>query len=359
MSIKPSYMSNRALLWRHNRDRWALPSRPRSFVRLSNTQRSKTGCPTWRVGEHPSCETAPVPMCFTEEALEELLRTVGSRPPETGAKAFGPKDALGIDLVEFDDSGSSRAGGAIYAPDVIWSDERRAFHLSRPDDEVRLWTGDIHSHPGWLGRPSGRAGRGLGDLGYVEEVFASDETAEWFLLPILTGTGTDEVVIHPWVCRRGEPLSLYIAELQICEVSEFPEREFNPQWIVTVELSGQDGEDVDGDENDDEEPERDDGKAAPLELAGWCRRERCERGAAAPSMVSALLLVALIMAVLAFGAALFSAGLSVGLAVERGSFSDAEATPSRRHQHAIEPRAVHVRRPETVEKLDYGVLNAP
>jgi hypothetical protein len=59
-----------------------------------------------------------------------------------------------------------------------------------------------------------------------------NEWMEWFLLPILTGTGTDEVVIHPWVCRRGRvlPVEMMIADLQVCSVARFPKRICNPEW---------------------------------------------------------------------------------------------------------------------------------
>jgi hypothetical protein len=96
---------------------------------------------------------------------------------------------------------------------------------------MRLWTGDIHSHPGGLGRPSQKDGKGTGDLGYVEEVFAQNEAMLWFAVPILTNTGKDrEVSLHPWLCRRGQPLDLYWADLKVCGTEFFPPRQFNPDW---------------------------------------------------------------------------------------------------------------------------------
>ena len=71
-----------------------------------------------------------------------------------------------------------------------------------PSRETRLWTGDVHRHPGRFGLPSGRSGKALGDEGYVDEVFEQNETMQWFLLPILTQTGNDEIVIHPWLRHR-------------------------------------------------------------------------------------------------------------------------------------------------------------
>jgi molybdopterin/thiamine biosynthesis adenylyltransferase len=182
--------------------------------------------------DHRDVPRAQFPMCFTREALEDLLRSVGMRYPETGAKGFGPKDRMGFDVVEFDQAGSASAHGAMYAPDVAWSEARRLHHMDQPDDRMRLWTGDVHSHPGYSGRPSASVGRGLGDLGYAERVFEENEWMEWFLMPILTGTGTREVTIHPWVIHRDAPHRPMIASsVELCSPEQFPERTFNRSWL--------------------------------------------------------------------------------------------------------------------------------
>jgi molybdopterin/thiamine biosynthesis adenylyltransferase len=183
-----------------------------------------------RVGEHPDYPKAPFAMCFTREALCALVDSVGVRPPESGAMGFSPADHMGFDLVEFSSSGSANSGGAVYRPDSEWGLSRCQHHQNQPVEAMRLWSGDLHSHPGGMGHPSGKSGRALGDLGYVEEVFEMTEWMEWFFIPILTGTGTDDVTIHPWVCRRGRPVELMIADLQVCSASRFPKRVFNADW---------------------------------------------------------------------------------------------------------------------------------
>lgn len=183
-------------------------------------------------------------MCFTPAALDQLLQTVGTKPPETGAKGFGPVDRIGFDLVEFDESGSAAASAAVYSPDAKWGGERQKFHLDQADSNMRLWTGDLHSHPGNFGRPSQKSGTGLGDLGYVEQVFNENEAMRWFLMPILTGSGDEEVTIHPWVVERsqnGDAPKVYLAELRVCDVSEFPARQFNPAWEASVAAQTSEG----------------------------------------------------------------------------------------------------------------------
>ncbi len=187
--------------------------------------------PRWRAALHENYPSAPFDVCFTPEALETVLRTVGSMRPETGAKGFGPVECLGFDVIEFDHAGSRDAGNGVYRPDVGWGNARCEHHLQQVGSETRLWTGDIHSHPGGGGLPSKRVGRGLGDLGYVELIFEENPTMLWFLLPILTGMGGEygEVVIHPWVCKRDG--GLMTANLRVCDIAEFPRREFNPEWL--------------------------------------------------------------------------------------------------------------------------------
>lgn len=188
-----------------------------------------------RIGDHPDYPRAPFPMCFTRSALCALIDSVGTLPPESGAMGFSPKDAMGFDVIEFDAGGSDDSGGAVYRPDVSWSNKRCEHHQGQPDAAFRLWTGHIHSHPGGFGSPSGKSGRAMGDLGYVEETFEMNEWMEWFFVPILTGTGTDEVTIHPWVCRRGNPVKLMIADLQVTVPGRFPKRPFNSEWEDRME----------------------------------------------------------------------------------------------------------------------------
>lgn len=179
----------------------------------------------------PTVPAASFPMCFTPAAIAELRRTVGSRPPESGAKGFARADKFGFDVVEFDYRGSGVTSGDVYSPDTHWGDKRCEHWLNQPEGRQRLWTGDMHSHPGGFRRPSPGIGRGLGDLGYVAEVFAQNPWMEYFLLPILTDTDPgSECNITPWVIHRAEPNRPLLAELRICSVDEFPERIFNPDW---------------------------------------------------------------------------------------------------------------------------------
>ena len=206
----------------------------------------KDGRIIWKLkgpDDYPHVRVAPFPMCFTQEALDELMSSVGRRLPETGAKGFSPIDGVGFDVVEYDVRGSAKASGSVYSPDVSWGIERQEFHLNA--ENMRGWSGDIHSHPygEWSGRPSSSAsGSAKGDLGYVRAVFEMNESMQYFLLPIIThgpmvlrsGSTVTGAWLHSWVIERGREDEPMIACVKVCEASEFPTRIFNPEWEAAL-----------------------------------------------------------------------------------------------------------------------------
>lgn len=193
------------------------------------------GVPEWRTEHHPDAERSPIPVCFTPDALEAMLTTVGSLPPETGGKGFGPPDRFGIDVFEFDQAGSAGASGAVYSPDVRWGEERRIHHLNLPDDHMRLWTCDAHSHPGGYGRLSRKSGEGLGDLGYIQAILKLNVAVKYWMAPVLTFEESGQVVIHPWVVDRDRSHEPMIAEFVVCQARDFPEREYDAAWLASLE----------------------------------------------------------------------------------------------------------------------------
>ena len=205
------------------------------------------------VNTHPDYKTkCDFDMCFSEEALSEIVRTVGQKTPETGAKGFSPilsedPDApykIGFDIVEFDEKGSQEASSSMYQPNEEWGTERVNFHLDA--DDMRLWAGDIHSHPGSFGYPSRESGDGIGDLGYVRKVFINFPYLRFFLLPIIT-LEAGRIVIHPWVIDRTRPGVPLIANVRVCPPSEFPE--IKPDYSALEDL-----EELNDDFVEDEDP---------------------------------------------------------------------------------------------------------
>ena len=181
-----------------------------------------------------SVELAPVTLYLTSEVLEAIGSTVGSKPPETGAKLFGPSALAGADVLEFDVRGSARAGQAVYTPDSEWGDKRLAYWLLRPDADQRLWTGDVHSHPNGYGLPSSEVGEGLGDLGYARAVLEAVEWMEHFFFPIITGALSGEPHLWPWVMTRDRLGEAQYAQVVVGDVSDFPPRQFRSSWSTAV-----------------------------------------------------------------------------------------------------------------------------
>jgi len=181
------------------------------------------------VQKYPFEKSSDFEMCFSPEALNNLLKTVGSRRPETGAKGFSPiissdpnsnDSRIGFDIIEFDERGSRKASHSMYSPDQEWGTERVEHYFDA--EELRIWTGDIHSHPGKGGYPSPESGDGLGDLGYVRKVFDNHQYLDFFLLPIITIEGR-KIVIHPWIIDRKDPSNPLIAKnVKVCSASDFP-----------------------------------------------------------------------------------------------------------------------------------------
>lgn len=211
----------------------APPTHPKPVVRIP----APVAAPVYHVGrpDVPSNQRTSIPFCITPQALSVVLTTIGRKHPETGGKGFGPTGSFGVDTFEFDVRGSSHASGAVYAPDTEWSDARHDYWQDRPREERKLWVADLHSHPGGFGRPSGKSGVGLGDLGYVEEVFRDNEWMQYFFIPILTHTGPGrEVTITPWLVARDNPHRPLLADLVVCDAADFPKRIFNPAWERTL-----------------------------------------------------------------------------------------------------------------------------
>ena len=181
------------------------------------------------VRRYPAGDRSDLEMCFSPKALKRCLETVGSKRPETGAKGFSavisdnPDEnivRIGFDIIEYDDIGSQNASGVMYSPNLEWSTQRVNYHMGAKDG--RFWVGDIHSHPGYSGKPSGDYGDGRGDLGYVRKIFETYPfPLDFFLLPIIT-LEDGKIIIHPWIIDRKNPTKPLLAKVRVCDPSNFP-----------------------------------------------------------------------------------------------------------------------------------------
>ena len=204
--------------------------KPRSLVKLNHDLNKFKNRVFFK--KYPAADSSDLEMCFSPKALKTLLETVGMNKPETGAKGFSavisddPDEntvRIGFDIIEYDKIGSHNASGSMYSPNLEWSTKRVNHHMDAED--FRFWVGDIHSHPGNSGAPSGDWGDGRGDLGYVRKIFETYPfPLDFFLLPIITLEG-GKIIIHPWIIERKNPTKPLIAKVRICDPSNFPEVE--------------------------------------------------------------------------------------------------------------------------------------
>ena len=180
-------------------------------------------------------EYADVSLYLTQGVLESIIATIGNHQPETGGMLFGPADRMGVDLFEYDNSGSARSAETWYAPDKPWSDGRVQHHATA--DPARTWWGQVHSHPGRARTPSPASGPNAdGDLGYIASVFELNEAMRHFWFPIVTFEN-GEICVHPFLFSRESPEMPKIArQVCLCEPSQFPAAQYMPgPWLDDAE----------------------------------------------------------------------------------------------------------------------------
>ncbi|MFZ4580583.1 MAG: hypothetical protein ACOYOB_19535 [Myxococcota bacterium] len=173
---------------------------------------------------------APDPVHITADVLRAIASTVASEAPETGGMLLGPAEVEGTDFFEFDESGSRGASSSVYRPDFIWANELQQFHSNAAP--MRLFDGFVHSHPGNFFQPSRSAGGAEGDLGFANVALQQNEHLQRFLLFIVTGSGTDEPVLWPWVVYADSPDVAMLARVVVSTPDQFPARKF-PQALAS------------------------------------------------------------------------------------------------------------------------------
>jgi len=133
--------------------------------------------------------------------LDQIMRSVGARPPETGGILLGPVDEALINDFYFD----SKAGCTqlTYSPDTET--------LCRKMQEDWLPNGSdmhgfVHSHPANLDQPSS------GDLMYIERLLACNPDMQQFVCPIVI---PNEFRIAVYIVRREQPRVAVLAQLDL------------------------------------------------------------------------------------------------------------------------------------------------
>jgi len=139
-------------------------------------------------------------MIFTQDAYNEILKTVGTLPAETGGILLGNRDDYVAQKFVFDKS--AHTGSASYDPDLKFLNNV----VKREWEENGLaLLGFVHSHPTGFSRLSGDMGNGIGDIGYIKTIFSAMPNLDKFLVPIIFPEGKrGKFQIFPYMASRGD-----------------------------------------------------------------------------------------------------------------------------------------------------------
>lgn len=128
----------------------------------------------------------------TDEVMERLISTVGTKEPETGMVLGSSDGGNTIDACYFDSEGGVSA--VTYSPDV--NTINNVVLPAWNNDGIRL-VGFAHSHPRGCTRPSG------GDLVYARDLLSALPQLTKLAMPIVQSKATGEFSIRFFVARRG------------------------------------------------------------------------------------------------------------------------------------------------------------
>ena len=154
---------------------------------------------------------------IVESAYQEILRTVGSRRPESGGILLGSREDFVVRKFVFDPNGSMSSGA--YDPDVNYINQT----IKKEWAENKLaFLGFIHSHPRGVTRLSGDWGNNTGDIGYMKAILRAIPDLKKFLVPIMfTPADGGELKIFPYIAKRGEEENYFAGELTIIKDDEY------------------------------------------------------------------------------------------------------------------------------------------
>ncbi|MBP6301873.1 MAG: ThiF family adenylyltransferase [Bacteroidia bacterium] len=152
-----------------------------------------------------------------ESAYQEVLRTVGSRHPESGGILLGSREDYVIQKFVFDAGGSM--SHAAYDPDTNFLNKT----IKKEWEENKLaLLGFIHSHPRGIDRLSGDWGNNTGDIGYLKGIFRAIPALQKFLVPIMfTPADGGPLKIFPYIAYRGNEEGYQAGEFTIIKDEQY------------------------------------------------------------------------------------------------------------------------------------------
>jgi hypothetical protein len=165
---------------------------------------------------------------IAKSAYDEILKTVGSRRPESGGILLGSREDFIVRKFVFDPHGSMSAGA--YDPNVAFLNK---IVKKEWKENGLAFLGFIHSHPRGMARLSGDYGGNIGDVGYLKAIFSAMPTLEKFLVPILFSPADGgELTLFPYIASRGDEENYFTGKLEVIKDKELPPMPVEPQMLV-------------------------------------------------------------------------------------------------------------------------------
>jgi proteasome lid subunit RPN8/RPN11 len=152
--------------------------------------------------QHQSSSLAVPSIPITRAVVCEIMRTIGSKPPETGGILLGPIGRSEITAFYFDVTADCTA--VTYTPDhdTLRRKMREEWIPAGID-----FKGFVHSHPGF-DRLS------AGDMSYIKRLLAKNPDIEAFAAPIVVSA---EYRLRPIVVLRDHPESQHATTLRFVD----------------------------------------------------------------------------------------------------------------------------------------------
>lgn len=152
-----------------------------------------------------------------ESAYEEILRTVGSRPAESGGILLGNREDFVVQKFVFDSKGSMSA--AAYDPNIEFLNA--VVKKEWAENNLAL-LGFVHSHPRGMSRLSGDWGNNTGDIGYMKAIFRAMPDLKKFLVPILFSYADGgELNFFPYMAYRDKEEQYFAGNLKVIADRDF------------------------------------------------------------------------------------------------------------------------------------------
>ena len=133
-----------------------------------------------------------------QSVYDEIMNTVGELPPEKGGILLGNREEFTVEKFIYDSLGNTSYSS--YDPDIESLNELLTKEF---ENDGLSFMGFVHSHPRGVSHLSGDWGNGIGDLGYIKEIFDSMPDLQSFISPIVfSSSDGGEKNFIPYVVRR-------------------------------------------------------------------------------------------------------------------------------------------------------------